>query len=191
MTEPVARAGSRPRQMLVAPWRLGLLLIAGSAVMALSAKIEMPFWPVPMTLQVLACLTLAGMFGGRLAGAMIGLYLLEGALGLPVFANAPARGVGLAYLVGPTGGYLAGFLIAAIVAGAWIHRGRLAVLPTVLKMLAGLAIIYGLGVVWLAQFTGWQSVMAVGVLPFLVGDVIKVLLAAALSIAVARWRRIS
>ena len=191
MTEPVARADARPRQVLVAPWRLGLLVIAGSAAMALSAKIEIPFWPVPMTLQVLACLTLAGMFGGRLAGAMIGLYLLEGALGLPVFANAPARGVGLAYLVGPTGGYLAGFLIAAIVAGAWIHRGRLAVLPTVLKMLAGLAIIYGLGVVWLAQFTGWQSVMAVGVLPFLVGDVIKVLLAAALSIAVARWRRIS
>lgn len=190
MTEPVARADSRPRHMLAAPLRPGLLLIAGSAVMALSARIEIPFWPVPMTLQVLACLTLAGIFGGRFAGAMIGLYLLEGALGLPVFANAPARGVGLAYLARPTGGYLAGFVIAAIVTGVWIHRGRLAVLPTVLKMLAGLAIIYGLGVVWLAQFTGWQSVTAVGVMPFLVGDFIKVLLAAALTIAVARWRRI-
>jgi len=189
MTEPVARADARPRQVLVAPWRLGLLVIAGSAAMALSAKIEIPFWPVPMTLQVLACLTLAGVFGGRIAGAMIGLYLLEGALGLPVFANVPARGVGLAYVVGPTGGYLIGFLFAAVVTGAWIRRDRLAVLPTVLKMLMGLAIIYGLGVAWLAQFTGWQSVVAVGVLPFLVGDVIKVLLAAALTIAVERWRR--
>lgn len=190
MTEHVARADGRPRQVFAASLRLGLLLIAGSVVMALSAKLEIPFWPVPMTLQVLASLTLAGIFGGRLAGAMIGVYLLEGALGLPVFANAPARGVGLAYLVGPTGGYLVGFLVAAVVTGAWIRRDRLAVLPTVLKMLAGLVIIYALGVLWLAQFTGWHSVMALGVLPFLVGDIIKAILAAALTVAVVRLRRI-
>ncbi len=190
MTEPVAGADSRPRQALAASLRLGLLLIAGSAVMTLSAKIEIPFWPVPMTLQVLASLALAGIFGGRLAGMMIGLYLLEGVLGLPVFANAPARGIGLAYLAGPTGGYLVGFLVAAVVIGSWIHRDRLAAVPTVLKMMAGLAIIYAMGVLWLAQFTGWQTVLSLGVLPFLAGDVVKALLAAALTIAIARWRRV-
>ncbi|TWT11475.1 biotin transporter BioY [Reyranella sp. CPCC 100927] len=190
MTEPVAGADSRPRQALAASLRLGLLLIAGSAAMTLSAKVEIPFWPVPMTLQVLASLALAGIFGGRLAGMMIGLYLLEGALGLPVFANAPARGIGLAYLAGPTGGYLVGFLVAAVVIGSWVHRDRLAVVPTVLKMMVGLAIIYIMGVLWLAQFTGWQTVLSLGVLPFLAGDVVKALLAAAFTIAIARWRRV-
>jgi biotin transport system substrate-specific component len=168
--------------------RVPALIVAGSLVMVVCSRITVPFWPVPMTMQVFGVFLLAGLAGGRSAAGMVVLYLLYGALGLPVFANV-AHG-GLAALAGPTGGYLAGFVIAAFVSGAWIRgaglTGRMA---SILPMLAGLLIIYGLGGVWLSRFVGWPNVLAAGVLPFLLGDVVKVALAATLTSAITRWAR--
>ena len=99
--------------------RLALLAIAGSALMAVSAKIQVPMWPVPMTMQTFAVLVIGMAYGARLAGATLLLYLAEGAVGFPVFAS----GGGIAYMAGPTGGYLVGFLIAAVMVGWLAERG--------------------------------------------------------------------
>jgi len=170
----------------LAGWRIPALVIGGSLVMALSGQIQIPFWPVPMTMQVCATFLLAGLFGGRLAAAMVAAFLAEAAVGLPVLAGGSG---GLAVLTGPTGGYLLGFAVAAFVAGEWIRRRPGGLVATAVPMLAGLAVIHGLGVVWLSQFTGWPAVIPVGVAPFLAGDLLKVLLAAAVTVALRRARR--
>ncbi len=164
----------------------GLLL--GSVALALSAKIEVPFWPVPMTLETLAVLGLAGLFGARLAGAAVLLWLAEGAAGLPVFAGAVA---GPAYLLGPTGGYLLGFLLAALLVGHLAdhpaHRGlRARPLLLFASMLVGVAVIYACGVAWLAHLIGWQRGFALGAAPFIPADLTKTALAAALVTASRR-----
>ncbi|MDN5928030.1 MAG: biotin transporter BioY [Hyphomicrobiales bacterium] len=155
--------------------------------MVVCAKTTVPFWPVPMTMQVFGTFLLAGLVGGRLAASMIALYLLEGASGLPVFASAAHGGVGFLSLIGPTGGYLLGFVVAAFVSGEWIRRaglgGRVA---SVLPMLAGLLLIYGFGWLWLSQFVGWAKALTVGVLPFLPGDLLKICLAAAAVMVLSR-----
>lgn len=182
-----ARLRSKIYAFLPAALRMPALIVAGSLVMVVCARITVPFWPVPMTMQVFGAFLLAGLAGGRLAAAMIALYLLEGALGLPVFANAAHGGVGILSLVGPTGGYLVGFAIAAFVSGEWIRRaglgGRMA---SVLPMLAGLVLIYSLGWLWLSQFVGWANALTAGVLPFLPGDLLKIVLAAAVVTAFSR-----
>ena len=165
--------------------RLPALVLAGSLVMVLSARATVPFWPVPMTLQVFGSLLLAGLFGGRTAGLMVLAYIAEGAAGLPVFANSPTAGAGLAYLADPTGGYLAGFAVAAFVAGSWIERRGLGGSWRMLvPMLVGLCLVYLLGGLWLTQFVGVLKVATVGILPFLPGDLVKVGLATAACIAV-------
>lgn len=179
-TFKTAHARSRALTFLPAALRMPVLVVAGSLVMVVCAKTTVPFWPVPMTMQVFGTFLLAGLFGGRLAASMVALYLLEGAAGLPVFAGAAHGGAGFLSLVGPTGGYLAGFAVAAFVSGEWIRRAGLGGgVASVLPMLAGLALIYGIGCLWLSQFVGWANAWSVGVLPFLLGDLLKVALAAA------------
>lgn len=150
-------------------------VIAFSALLALSAKIEVPFWPVPMTLETLAVLGLAGVFGARLAGAAVLLWLAEGATGLPVFAGSTA---GPSYFLGPTAGYLLGFLFAAVVVGAAVDRGR-PMMPAalMLTMLVGLGTIYAAGATWLAHLIGWTNAVHVGIIPFIPADLTKVALA--------------
>ncbi len=152
-----------------------LTVVVGSALLTVSAKIQVPFWPVPMTLQVMAVLGLAAALGWRLGAATVALYLAEGAFGLPVFAGTPEKGIGLAYMMGPTGGYLAGFLLAALLVGTFAERG-LVRRPVALffLMLAGLAAIYAPGLIWLAQFTGWEKSVTLGFMPFIAGDLLKV-----------------
>lgn len=146
------------------------------ALITLSAKIKVPFWPVPMTLQVAAILLVAGIGGVRQGAGAVAAYMAVGAVGLPVFAGTPEKGLGLAYMVGPTGGYLLGFLLAAVLVAWAIERfGRHAAW---VAMPAGLAIIYALGVAWLAQFVPADKVLAYGLTPFLFGDICKVALAA-------------
>ena len=165
--------------------RLPISLFAGSLVMVLCAKATIPFWPVPMTMHVFGALFLAGLFGGRVAGLMVLTYLAEGAAGLPIFSHSATAGAGLAYLAGPTGGYLLGFAVAAFVAGTWIERrGTAGSWWMLAPMLAGLTVIYLLGGLWLAQFVGFSKVVPVGILPFLLGDLLKVALAAAACLAV-------
>lgn len=158
-------------------------------LITLSAKITIPVWPVPMTMQVAAILFVAGLGGLRFGTASLGAYLAAGAAGLPVFAGTPAKGIGLAYMFGPTGGYLLGFLVAAILVGWATDRfGRR--LGT-LSMPLGLGLIYGLGVAWLSQFVPNDKLITLGVTPFFVGDLCKVALAALLVVtapaSLERW----
>ena len=158
------------------------LAVAGSLVLWISAKIQVPFYPVPMTMQTLVVLFIGMAFGSRLGAATVALYLLEGAVGLPVFAGTPEKGIGLAYMMGPTGGYLLGFLLAAAIVGALAERGfDRNILTTAIAMLAGNAVIYVFGLLWLGFVVGWDKpVLAWGLAPFIPGDLVKLVLAAVL-----------
>lgn len=153
------------------------LAVAGTLLLAISAKVTVPFWPVPMTLQTLAVFAIGAAYGRNLAVATVLLYLAEGAVGLPVFT----QGAGLAYLAGPTGGYLAGFVIAAGIAGWAADRGfDRNPLKLFGAMLVGELVILALGAAWLAVLFGTEKALAFGVGPFIVTDLVKVALAAAI-----------
>lgn len=164
--------------------RDAVLVVLGSALLTLAAKLQVPFWPVPLTMGTVAVLLIGAAYGCRLAAATVGLYLLEGALGLPVFA----RGAGLAYMAGPTGGYLVGYLLAAALLGLAADRGVLRGLPgMVLALFLADALIFALGFGWLATLIGPARAWAGGVLPFLPGDALKIALVAALLRAGWMW----
>jgi len=160
--------------------RAAVLMAVGSALLAVSAKIQVPFYPVPMTMQTLVVLLIGAAYGWRLGGATVALYLVEGAWGLPVFAG-PVAGIG--YMAGPTGGFLMGFLAAAMVTGLMAERGWDRSLGRVLAMMAGgHAVIFVFGLAWLApmfQFDFGRA-WAAGVAPFYAATVLKTALAAAL-----------
>lgn len=164
---------------------LVLLAIAGSLLMWVSAKIKVPFYPVPMTLQTLALFGIAAAYGMRLGVATIALYLIEGALGLPVFAGTPEKGIGLLYMAGPTGGYLASYIIAAAIVGYAVDRG-LGRNPFKLfgAMLVAEVVILAMGFAWMAYLFGMEKAFAFGVGPFIVTDLVKIALAACLVPAV-------
>ncbi|RDJ20084.1 biotin transporter BioY [Bosea caraganae] len=170
-----------------------VLAVAGSLLLVLAAKIKVPFWPVPITLQTLAVLGLGAAYGSRLGAATVALYIAYGLAGLPVFTNTPPAAAGMMYLVGPTGGFLAGFVAAAYVAGWAAERGA-----SVLRLIAGMitaeALIIGLGFAWLAfgaqmaggvTGVGFAKAYQFGVQPFLLGDLLK--LALATSLVGASW----
>ena len=155
-----------------------LLVVAGSAVIAIAAQISVPMFPVPMTLQTLA-ITLIGLtFGARMAGVTLLLYLAEGAFGLPVFANG---GAGLLKLAGPTAGFIWGFVAMAFLTGWLAKRGpSRGVVKLLLAAIVPAALLYVPGVLWLATVTGMDMATAftVGAMPFLLGDLLKSGLAA-------------
>ena len=159
-----------------------LLVVGGSLALAASAKVQIPFHPVPVTMQTFVLLTLAMAYGWRLACATVALYLLQGAIGLPVFAGTPEKGIGIAYMLGGTGGYLLGFLLAAALCGWLAQRGwDRNILTTALAMLLGNAAIYVPGLLWLGILFGWDKpILEWGLFPFLYGDGLKLLLAALL-----------
>ena len=163
------------------------LVLGLSLLLALSARVSVPFWPVPMTMQTLAVLVIAGLAGPRLASGAMLAYLAEGALGLPVFAGT--HGIGLAYLAGPTGGYLIGMLAAAAVVGALARRvaGRPVALLGVMTL--GSLLVYAAGAAWLSVYVGPAKALALGVVPFLAGDAVKTALAACAVLAAGRARR--
>jgi biotin transport system substrate-specific component len=138
--------------------------LALSLIIAASAHVTVPFWPVPMTLQTMAAMGIAGLFGARLGVAAMLAYLVEGAAGLPVFAS----GIGAGVLAGPTAGYLAGMIAAAALVGSARGHWQRAV-----AILLGTAAIYALGMAWLSQFIGVEKAWTLGVLPFLLGDAAK------------------
>ena len=153
-----------------------LLALVGSALLTVSAKIQVPFWPVPMTMQTFAVLVIGMAYGWRLGAATVLLYLVQGAAGLPVFAG----GGGAAYMAGTTGGYLAGFLVAAALVGVLAERGwDRSVGATLLAMAMGTAIIFLLGVAWLTGLIGLEKAIAGGLTPFIAGAAFKIALAAA------------
>jgi biotin transport system substrate-specific component len=157
-----------------------MLAVAGSLALTISAKLQVPFFPVPMTMQTFVVLMIGTAFGWRLGVATVALYLFQGALGLPVFAGTPEKGIGLAYMAGPTGGYLAGYLVAAALCGMLARMGwDRRVSTTVLSMLIGNIAIYAFGLAWLGTLVGWDKpVLAWGLTPFIPGDLLKIALAA-------------
>ncbi|MBU3030159.1 biotin transporter BioY [Paracoccus marinaquae] len=157
------------------PARTVGLTLAAAALITLSAKTQVPFWPVPMTLQTMAVLAIAVVLGPRLGLAAMLAYLGAGAAGLPVFAGSPERGIGLAYMAGPTGGFLIGMLLAMAVTG-WLAQGR-GIAGRTLAMLAGLAVTYLLGLAWLSAFVPADRLLAAGFTPFILGDLVKVAIA--------------
>lgn len=164
-----------------------ILVLIGSALLTISAKIQVPFYPVPMTMQSLVVLCLGAALGARLGAATVALYLLEGALGLPVFAGTPEKGLGLAYMMGPTGGYLIGFLVAAYAVGLIAERGwDRSHVRMFLAMALGHAIIFLFGYLWLAQLIGMDKAWSAGVAVFSVSTLFKTALGAAL--IPAAWR---
>ncbi|MCG6859605.1 MAG: biotin transporter BioY [Salaquimonas sp.] len=165
-------------------WRAAwyvFLAIGGTALIALAAKTQVPFWPVPMTLQTLAILAVGAAYGARLGGITLLLYLVEGAAGLPVFVGTPEKGIGLAYMAGPTGGYLVGFVILAAIAGWAADRGW-STNPFKLgaAMLVGEIIMLTMGAAWVGYLFGADKAFAWGFGPFIVTDLVKLAIAAAL-----------
>jgi len=181
---------AHPRPLALAAWPGSLLwqavlVVAGSAVIALAAQIAvpLPFSPVPVTGQTFAVLLVAASLG-RLGIASVVLYIIEGAIGLPVFAGGA---FGLARLVGPTGGYLAGFVLAAVILAWCVDRGfDRRIRTALLAMLAAEVAIYASGVIWLARFPLGVPVLQAGLYPFIPGDLLK-LVAAGLALPAA-WR---
>jgi len=173
--------------------------VLGSLLLWASAKINVPFWPVMMSMQTFAVLLLAAAYGARLALSTMLLYLVEGAIGLPVFQGTPQQGLGASYMLGPTGGFLLGFAVAAAIIG-WLAERGFDRGPVRLfgAMLIGTVPVFLVGVVWLAWFAmlpsggsgvGIAKAIAGGVAPFILGDVLKLALAACLVSAGARLVR--
>ncbi|MDB6177056.1 biotin transporter BioY [Paracoccus sp. Z330] len=162
------------------------LALAGAALLTLSAKTQVPFWPVPMTLQTMAVLLIATVLGPRLGMAAMVAYLGAGMAGLPVFAGSPERGIGLAYLAGPTGGFLAGMALAMLVTGVLAQQRGFA--GRTIAMLAGVAAIYLPGLAWLSVYVPADKLIATGFAPFILGDLFKVAVATMLVQAGLRLR---
>lgn len=156
--------------------RLAFLVVAGSVLIALLAQLEIPLQPVPITGQTFGVLLVGALLGSRLGAVTVLTYLAWGAIGLPVFAGGIS---GLAHLVGPTGGYLVGFVGAAFLVG-WLaeHGWDRRILTTAVAMLLGTILIYLPGIAWLSRFVGWDRVLELGLAPFVLGDLLKVALAA-------------
>jgi biotin transport system substrate-specific component len=179
-------AGMHQRVMVDAVWpkpgvaRELALVLGGSLLIALAAQIQivLPFSPVPVTGQTFAVLLLGALYGSRRGPATVATYITLGILGLPVFAGATA---GMARLLGPTAGYLIGFIVAAFVVGLLSERGwDRKPWTTAASMIIGNVVIYIVGITWLSRFVGWEAVLSLGVLPFLAGDALKIALATVL-----------
>ncbi len=165
-------------EMQASIWRNVILALAGSALLAVSAKIQVPFFPVPMTMQTLAVILIGAAGGARLGAVTVLLYLAQGAAGLPVFAGPVA---GIAYFTGPTAGFLFGFVLAAMVAGWLAERGwDRNVLSTFVLMAIATTLIYIPGLLWLGTLFGSEVAISSGLLPFILGDIFKAALAAVL-----------
>lgn len=164
--------------------RAVLLTIVGAQILWISAKVQVPMWPVPMTMQTYAILALAGLAGWRVGLSIVALYLAQGAMGMPVFAGTPEKGIGLAYMMGPTGGYLLGFLMAGALAGAACQvRGGLRFLSVVGGMTLAHLLVFIPGILWLggAGFMegGIAAAFTYNLANFWLGTVLKTLLAIA------------
>jgi len=152
-----------------------LISLAGTLLLTISAKIKIPFYPVPMTMQTFVVLFLGIVLGSKISLLTISLYLLEGMFGLPVFAGTPEKGIGFAYFIGPTMGYLIGFLIAAYFSGSFKYDKGL--INTFFKLMFSLSFIYIFGLLWLGFLIGWDKpIFQLGAQPFLLAELFKILI---------------
>ena len=152
------------------------LALVGSIILAVSSKIKIPFYPVPMTMQTLIVLVIGIGFGWKLGLAAVSLYLFEGIIGLPVFSGTPEKGIGLIYFTGPTMGYLIGFLVAVYISGKFNYDNNL--VKNFLKLMLATSFIYILGISWLGSLIGWDKpIFQLGAQPFLLAELFKILIA--------------
>ena len=155
--------------------KLTLITIVGSILITISAKVKIPFYPVPMTMQTFIILLIGITLGYKIGLATVALYLFEGIIGLPVFASSPEKGIGIVYFFGPTMGYLIGFLIAVYFAGSFKYDKG--IINTFLKLIFSVSFIYILGLIWLGTLIGWDKpVFKFGAQPFLLAELFKILL---------------
>ena len=165
-----------------------LVILCGSILLTISAKIKIPFYPVPMTMQTFVVLFLGISFGYKIAFATVSLYLLEGIIGLPVFSNSPEKGVGLIYFTGPTMGYLIGFLFAALLSGYFDFKKN--ILLIFLKLVLSVSVIYVFGILWLGTLIGWDKpIFDLGAKPFLLAELFKILILTLITKKIILFRR--
>ena len=163
------------------------LAFIGSILLAISSKIKIPFYPVPMTMQTFVVVLIGLLYGWKLGVFTVTLYLFEGVIGLPVFAGTPEKGIGLIYFTGPTMGYLIGFLLAVFISGYFFPKiknsgqnvdslfGKLIISAKLFMLfVASMLSIYILGIIWLSNFVGWDKVLVLGVYPFLLAEIFKI-----------------
>ena len=164
-------------------------IIFGSIILTISAKIKVPFYPVPMTMQTFVVLFLGVSLGYKIALATVGLYLLEGIMGLPVFSNSPEKGVGLIYFTGPTMGYLVGFLSACFLASFTKLDDSYFVI--FIKLILSVSTIYILGILWLGTLIGWDKpIIELGVIPFLLAEIFKITLLTVLTKKILKLKKL-
>jgi len=165
-----------------------LITILGSILLTISAKVKIPFYPIPMTMQTFAVLLMGIAFGWRIAVATISLYLFEGIIGLPVFSGTPEKGMGLIYFTGPTMGYLIGFLFATFIAGYLNFKTNIFFI--FIKLILSVSIIYILGILWLGNLIGWDKpLLQLGVTPFLLAELFKISLLTLLAKKLTKFRK--
>ena len=151
------------------------IALMGTVLLAISSKIKIPFYPVPMTMQTLVILFLGVALGWKLGLATVSLYLFEGIIGIPVFSGSPEKGVGIIYFTGPTMGYLIGFLFTVYFAGSFNFSKNLFI--KFLQLLFSVSFIYVLGILWLGTLIGWEKpLFQLGVQPFLLAELFKILI---------------
>ena len=164
------------------------LAILGTMLLALSAKIKIPFWPVPMTMQTFVILLLGIVYGWKLGLFTVLLYLFEGIIGIPVFAGTPEKGIGLVYFTGPTMGYLIGFLAAVFLTGFLNFNDNF--IKNFIKLIFSVSFIYIFGLLWLGSLIGWDKpIFELGAQPFLLAELFKVLLLTVLIPKILKLRR--
>ena len=165
-----------------------LIILLGSIALTISAKIKIPFYPVPMTMQTFMVMFLGISFGYKIGLASVGLYLFEGLIGLPVFSNSPERGIGLVYFTGPTMGYLIGFLSACYLASYIKLEDNF--FKIIIKLILSVSTIYLFGVIWLGTLIGWEKpIYSLGVAPFLLAELFKILLLSLISKKIIKLRK--
>jgi len=165
-----------------------IITFIGSILLTISAKVKIPFYPVPMTMQTFVVLFLGVSFGYKIGLATVGLYLFEGIIGLPVFSNSPEKGIGLVYFTGPTMGYLIGFLGATFLAGYLDFKTN--IISIFFKLILSVSVIYILGILWLGNLIGWDKpIIQLGVSPFLLAELFKILILTLLAKKIIYFRK--
>ena len=164
-----------------------IVIFFGSILLTISAKIKIPFYPVPMTMQTLVVLMIGIGFGWKLGLTTISLYLFEGVIGLPVFSGTPEKGIGIVYFTGPTMGYLLGFLVTVYLTGFLKFDNNF--LKNFVKLCFAVSFIYLFGLFWLGSLIGWEKpIFELGAKPFLLAELFKVLILTILIPKILRFR---
>ena len=165
-----------------------VIIFVGTVVLTVSAKLKIPFYPVPMTMQTFVVLFLGLAFGYKIGLSIVGVYLLEGIIGIPVFSNSPEKGVGLFYFTGPTMGYLIGFLSAVFFAGYLNLKNNIFIVFS--KLVLSVSTIYLFGTLWLGTLIGWDKpILELGVNPFLLAELFKICLLTILAKKIIKLRK--